>query len=232
MHRLATIDWNQVNDSLSEKGFCKLANILSPAECVGLRELYTQPDAFRSTINMERYRFGKGEYKYFSYPLPEMVQSLRESFYSFLVPIANQWMNMLSVGHVFPKDHAGLIRQCHAQSQVRSTPLLLRYEAGGFNTLHQDLYGTIYFPLQVVFSLSLRDKEYQGGELALTTQLPRAQSKVSIITPDQGDAVIITTNFRPAKGTRGYYRATVKHGVSEVTQGIRFSLGIIFHDAL
>ena len=218
--------------SLSEKGYGLLPRALSPAECVELIEFYNQSNLFRSTINMERYRFGKGEYKYFNYPLPKIIKNLRESFYQSLAPIANEWMKQLSVDRQFPEQHIDLLNLCCAKNQVRPTPLMLRYEAGGFNTLHQDLYGEIYFPLQIVISLSQKGKDYEGGEFVLTTQLPRAQSKATVITLDQGDALAFTTNFRPVKGTRGYYKATVKHGVSEITRGIRYSLGIIFHDAL
>jgi hypothetical protein len=186
---------------------------------------------YRSVINMQRYRFGKGEYKYFSYPLPPSIQKLRESFYKPLVPIANSWMQQLNVDVSYPKSHAELISLCHTKKQVRPTPLILKYETDGFNTLHQDLYGDVYFPFQVVFVLTQSGKDHEGGELVFVEQLPRAQSKAEVISPDQGDAIIFTTNFRPVKGSRGYYRAKMKHGVSPLKSGTRFALGIIFHDA-
>lgn len=181
---------------------------------------------------MQRYRFGKGEYKYFNYPLPPLVQRLREELYGPLAMLANDWMQKLSLAETFPVAHAELVARCQAKNQLRPTPLILRYEAGGYNTLHQDLYGEVYFPLQVVIALNQHGKDYTGGEFVLTEQIPRAQSKANVIRPDQGDAVIITTNFRPVQGSRGYYRAAMKHGVAEVTGGIRQAIGIIFHDGL
>ena len=181
---------------------------------------------------MQRYRFGKGEYKYFDYPLPPKVRELREVFYSTLVPIANQWMKALSIDREFPNSHQDLIAECIIKNQLRPTPLILRYEEGGFNTLHQDLYGDVYFPFQVLVLLSVPGKDFQGGEFVLVEQVPRAQSIAKSIHLEQGDALIFTTNFRPAKSARGFYRATVKHGVSEITGGLRYALGIIFHDAL
>ena len=180
---------------------------------------------------MQQYRFGKGVYKYFKYPLPPVLQQLRESFYSPLVSLANEWMNRLGITTTFPQRHEELIRQCITKGQSRPTPLILCYEAGGFNTLHQDLYGEIYFPFQIVFVLSQQGRDFEGGEFVMTEQVPRAQSKARVITPNRGDAVVFTTNFRPVKGSRGYYKATVKHGISEVTSGQRYAVGIIFHDA-
>lgn len=180
---------------------------------------------------MKRYRFGEGEYKYFNYPLPSLIQTLREQFYRPLSGIANEWMEKLSISKQFPETHAELIIQCQLQAQKRPTPLILHYTAGGFNTLHQDLYGEVYFPFQIVFVLTQHGHDHEGGELVLVEQVPRAQSKAEVIKPNQGDALIFTTNFRPVKGARGYYRANMKHGVSEVKSGERFALGIIFHDA-
>jgi hypothetical protein len=180
---------------------------------------------------MKRYRFGQGEYKYFSYPLPPAIQTLREQLYTPLATLANQWMDRLSMKDRFPMTHPELLEACQAEGQNRPTPLLLRYETGGFNTLHQDLYGAVYFPFQVVFVLSEAGKDYEGGEFVLIEQLPRAQSRAEVIHIAKGDALIFTTNFRPVKGSRGYYRARMKHGISPLRSGTRYALGIIFHDA-
>ena len=181
---------------------------------------------------MERYRFGKGEYKYFDYPLPKVIQELRETVYGRLSPIANQWMKSLKIDNLFPNSLQDLLKQCQANGQKKPTPLLLKYGAGGFNTLHQDLYGDVYFPIQTVFFLNEPDQDFTGGEFVLTQQTPRAQSKAIVIKPKKGDMLVFTTNFRPIKGTREYYRANMKHGVSEIKSGERHTLGIIFHDAL
>jgi uncharacterized protein len=225
------LDWASIETSLNNKGYAKLSNVLFKEECEQLTKLYPNPELFRSVINMQRYRFGKGEYKYFNYPLPTIIQQLREGFYKPLSKIANEWMQQLSIDKQFPATHQELIAQCHNHQQPRPTPLILRYEAGGFNTLHQDLYGKIYFPFQIVFVLTQNGSDHEGGELVLTEQVPRAQSKAEVIMPNQGDAVIFTTNFRPVKGTKGYYRANMKHGISEVKSGVRYAMGIIFHDA-
>ena len=226
-----TLNWNMMSASLNEKGYAKIPGMFSKKECIDLSDLYEDPNLYRSTIDMKRYRFGQGEYKYFSYPLPGIIQSLREYFYSPLSKIANEWMHKLDTQLSFPEHHQDLLKQCSDKGQHRPTPLILRYEAGGFNTLHQDLYGEIYFPFQVVFVLTQAGVDHEGGEFVLTEQMPRAQSKVEVLHLDQGDAAIFTTNFRPVQGSRGYYRAKMKHGVSEVKSGIRYSLGVIFHDA-
>ena len=231
MKDLKTMHWNTHYASLNEKGYTIIRSVLSPAECEHLQSLYEDPDLFRSVINMQRYRFGKGEYKYFSYPLPLLIQSLRELFYAPLASIANGWMRQLNLDLSYPENHDEFISKCQSKNQNRPTPLILRYEAQGFNTLHQDLYGEVYFPFQVVFVLTQKGKDHDGGELVFVEQLPRAQSKADVIAPDQGDAIIFTTNFRPVKGSRGFYRAKMKHGVSPVKSGIRYALGIIFHDA-
>jgi uncharacterized protein len=228
---LDTIDWVSVESSVNNKGYSLLPNMLLKKECEQLIRLYDDSKLFRSVINMQRYRFGKGEYKYLSYPLPTIIQQLREELYKPLLKIANEWMQQLSIDKKFPATHQELIAQCHEHQQPRPTPLILRYEAGGFNTLHQDLYGEIYFPFQIVFVLTQHGRDHEGGEFVLTEQVPRAQSKAEVVTPNQGDAVIFTTNFRPVKGTKGYYRANMKHGISEVKSGVRYAMGIIFHDA-
>ncbi len=216
---------------LNQKGYALLPGLLSEQTCIDLRQLYNQSTLYRSVINMQRYRFGQGEYKYFNYPLPPVVQKLREQLYAMLMPTANRWMEILGEPVRFPAEHSEFITHCHEQKQTRPTPLILRYEQGGFNTLHQDLYGAVYFPFQVAFALSQHHRDYEGGEWVLTEQVPRAQSKAEVIVPQQGDALVFTTQFRPVKGTRGYYRARVKHGVSEVRKGQRYALGIVFHDA-
>ncbi len=225
------MNWENIRESLDEKGFGIIPGVLSPEECNHLSGFYDDPHLFRSTIDMKRYRFGKGEYKYFNYPLPLPIQSLRETLYGPLASLANDWMQRLSIENQFPASHQQLLEECKANGQTRPTPLILKYEAGGFNTLHQDLYGAVYFPFQVVFVLSESGRDYEGGEFVLVEQLPRAQSRAHVIHPHQGDAVIFTTNFRPVKGNRGYYRAKMKHGVSPLTSGTRYALGIIFHDA-
>jgi hypothetical protein len=231
MKKIEQLNWNEVNRTLNTKGFAQIPRFLSDEECEELKSLYGIPECFRNVIDMKRYRFGMGEYKYFSYPLPPLIQTLREQLYERLVPVANEWMSQLGIDISYPEHHRELIERCKEKGQLRPTPLILNYHAGGFNTLHQDLYGEVYFPFQVVFVLTQPGTHHTGGEFVITEQVPRAQSKAEVITPDKGDAVIFTTNFRPVKGTRGYYRATMKHGVSEVKTGERYSMGIIFHDA-
>jgi hypothetical protein len=216
---------------LTDQGFVIVKNVLDIPSCQELRSHYANESVYRTTINMQRYRFGMGEYKYFSYPLPKVVQTLRQCFYEALVPVANAWMEKLALPERYPTTHEEFITRCHANQQARPTPLILRYMKGGHNTLHQDLYGQVYFPLQVIVMLSQHGQEYEGGELVLTHQVPRAQSRAVVVCPNAGDAVIITTNFRPVTGTRGYYKASVKHGVSTLLSGERYALGIIFHDA-
>ncbi len=231
MKDIGSLDWSGIYRSLDNKGYAQVPQILSKEECGPLINLYTDPSLYRNVINMQRYRFGAGEYKYFNYPLPAVIQTLREDMYGPLSNMANEWMQQLSLDIVFPKEHQQLIENCNKHDQSRPTPLILRYEVGGYNTLHQDLYGEIYFPFQVVFILNQSGADFTGGELVMTEQIPRAQSKAMVLAPNQGDAVIFTTNFRPVKGTRGYYRANMKHGISEVKSGVRYAMGIIFHDA-
>jgi len=181
---------------------------------------------------MERYRFGSGEYKYFNYPLPNLIQRIRTGIYPKLAPIANAWFKALNIEKVFPDTHQELLQQCNQNNQLKATVLILKYGKGGHNTLHQDLYGDIYFPIQTVLFLSEPGEDFTGGEFVLTQQTPRAQSKAIVLKPGKGDLLAFTTNFRPVKGTKGYYRANMKHGVSEIHEGERYTLGIIFHDAL
>lgn len=224
------MNWELIYNELSAKGFAILPNVLSKTECEYFQSLYNDASLYRSTINMERYRFGKGEYKYFKYPLPLKIQAMREEFYQPLLSLANEWNRQLRLNEIFPANHQELISICKEKQQLRPTPLILRYEQGDFNTLHQDLYGDVYFPFQVLFPLSQHGIDFEGGEFVMTEQLPRAQSRAHVIKPNQKDAVIFTTNYRPVNGTRGYHRAKMKHGVSEVTSGKRYALGIIFHD--
>jgi hypothetical protein len=231
MKSISDMGWPQIHTSLNEKGFALVPGVLSKNECTELVSVYPGEELYRKVINMQRYRFGQGEYKYFNYPLPDQVQQLREKFYKPLSAVANQWATVLNNGASYPENHSDFISVCQKHKQNRPTPLILHYQTGGFNTLHQDLYGEVYFPFQMVLVLSQQGVDFEGGEFVMTEQLPRAQSKARVITPDQGDALIFTTNFRPVKGTRGYYKSKMKHGVSELISGERFALGIIFHDA-
>lgn len=230
--KITDIDWQSVSESLNVKGFALVPKLLTAEECKELITDYKTENIYRKTVVMERYRFGLGEYKYFEYPLPKIIQTIRESVYPKLAPIANLWMKVLKIDTHFPKTLKELQNQCHANNQLKPTPLLLKYGKGGFNTLHQDLYGAIYFPLQTVLLLNEPDVDFTGGEFVLTQQTPRAQSKAMVIKPKKGDMLIFTTNFRPIKGTKGYYRVNMKHGVSELHSGERHTLGIIFHDAV
>jgi hypothetical protein len=232
MARIEQIDWQKVTESLHEKGFSIVPDILSAPQCQQLIEAYDKPLGYRKTVAMERYRFGFGEYKYFDYPLPDIVQTLREYVYPQLAPVANVWMKQLNLDKQFPPSLQELQAQCRANHQLKPTPLLLKYGQGGFNTLHQDLYGDVFFPLQTALFLNEPEVDYGGGEFVLTLQIPRVQSRAIVLKPKRGDMVIFTTRFRPMKGARGYYRANMRHGVSEVTRGHRHTLGIIFHDAV
>jgi uncharacterized protein len=218
--------------SLHHRGFVSISKVLSAVECAQLIEAYNADATYRKTINMERYRFGSGEYKYYQYPLPELITELRESVYPHIAPVANQWADELNLTTRYPTTHPEMLDLSHKQGQTKPTALILKYGPGGFNTLHQDLYGAVAFPMQMVFMLDQVGTDYTGGEFVLTEQIPRAQSKVNVLTPGKGDMLVFTTNFRPVKGTRGYYRVNMKHGVSSVHTGHRHTLGIIFHDAL
>lgn len=232
MEKINAIDWNVITDDMHQNGFAVLPNMLSDQQCEALKAAYNNPTAYRKTVVMERYRFGLGEYKYFNYPLTDSIQRIRTNIYPKLAPIANMWFKALNIDKQFPLEHAELLQQCHANNQQKATVLILKYGKGGFNTLHQDLYGAIYFPIQTVLFLNEPDKDFTGGEFILTQQIPRAQSKAIVLKPKKGDMLIFTTNFKPEKGTKGYYRVHMKHGVSEVKSGERYTLGIIFHDAL
>jgi len=229
--RLADLDWNFIQQSLDEHGYAKLPGLLSHTECKEIISTYEEEGNFRTTIDMARYRFGIGEYKYYNAPLPFLLQHLREGLYPELAITANRWLEQLGHNASFPATLAEFLDQCHQEGQNRPTPLILKYEAGGYNCLHQDLYGEVFFPFQVVFALNQREVDFTGGELLLVEQRPRAQSRGHVITLEQGEGLIFPTNHRPVLGTRGYYRTTLRHGVNTVTTGTRYSLGIIFHDA-
>jgi uncharacterized protein len=230
--KIAALDWPAITASMDEKGFAVIPAVLTIEQTEQLVKQYNNAGNYRKTVVMERYRFGLGEYKYFNYPLPELIQTIRENMYPKLAPIANNWMKLLHIDKIFPDTFAELQTLCHNNSQVKPTVLILKYGKGGHNTLHQDLYGDIFFPLQTVLFLNEPGKDFTGGEFVLTQQTPRAQSKAIVLQPQQGDMLIFTTNFRPLKGSKSYYRVNMKHGVSEVLSGERHTLGIIFHDAL
>ncbi len=218
-------------DNLWSKGYSSLGRVLAPTDCDYIRALYADGSLFRSTIDMARYRFGRGQYRYFADPLPSKVRELRKAFYEELVPIAREWMAALRLQGDYPETLDDFLLQCHIHGQKRPTPLLLRYRVGDFNCLHQDLYGPIAFPFQVIVSLSEPEMEFSGGALLLVEQRPRAQSVGHALMLGKGEAMVITTRFRPAKTTRGYARTNFRHGVSEVTKGERMTLGLVFHDA-
>jgi uncharacterized protein len=223
-------DWKQITESLNNTGFATIRNVLTDEECRTLIDNYGNDRLYRNTIDMKRYRFGEGQYKYFSYPLPSLIQNIRTEYYQPLAKLANEWNEKLSIDLRYPGHHADFIEVCHKHNQLRPTPLILQYDAGGHNTLHQDLYGDIYFPFQVVLLLTQPGHDHEGGEFVLTEQVPRAQSIARVVSVNKGDAVIFTTNFRPVSGSRGYYRAKLKHGVSHVLKGRRYAMGVIFHD--
>jgi uncharacterized protein len=226
------IDWERACAALDERGFAVLPGVLPQKNCQEIVRYYTDDHRFRSRIEMSRYSFGQGEYKYFNYPLPSVVQQLRSSIYPHLAALANRWGGRLgSKLPVYPETLADFLDQCHRAGQSRPTPLLLKYGAGDFNCLHQDLYGDSVFPFQLTFFLSQRGSDFTGGEFVLAEQQPRRQSRVEVLSPEQGDAVIFAVHHRPVKGARGYYRANLRHGVSTIHSGQRYTLGIIFHDA-
>jgi hypothetical protein len=226
----SVIDTNAIESNLEENGYAIIPRLFDPAACDAFAASFDRDELFRSTIDMARYRFGRGHYRYFNYPLPSSIQQLREAMYSRLAPIANRWAALLGESD-FPLHHRDLIEQCRAAEQLRPTPLLLRYRAGDYNCLHQDLYGPRVFPLQLVCLLSEPGTDFEGGELVLTEQRPRAQSRAHVVKLHQGDAAVIATHHFPRAGTRGYYRAQMRHGVGTLHHGERFALGVIFHDA-
>jgi hypothetical protein len=229
--RLARLDWADIGASLDEWGHARTPALLTPSECAELRALYVDDARFRSRVDMARYRFGVGEYKYFSDPLPPSVREIRERAYPPLAAIANRWEAALKTRVRHSADLAGLLALCARRGQKKPTPLLLRYDAGGYNCLHQDLYGEVVFPIQLTVLLSEPGKDFEGGEFLLVEQRPRAQSRGSVVHLEQGEAVIFTTRYRPAAGARGHYRVNMRHGVSRVLSGERYTLGVIFHNA-
>ncbi|WP_447748858.1 2OG-Fe(II) oxygenase [Pseudomonas nicosulfuronedens] len=229
---LSALDWPALAEQLDADGHALIPGLLDQAQCEKLRALYDQDAPFRSRVIMARHNFGLGEYRYFAYPLPSLLQALREALYPPLRAIANIWHERLGTGIHYPPDHVDFLAQCHAAGQQRPTPLLLRYRAGDYNCLHQDLYGELAFPLQVAILLSQPGEEFDGGEFVLTEQRPRLQSRASVVPLRQGDAVVFAVAQRPVAGVRGYHRVNLRHGVSRLHTGERFTLGVIFHDAL
>jgi hypothetical protein len=227
----ATTDWDGVARELDARGAAIIEHLLTPAECTALAALYPDDRLFRSRIVMGRHGFGRGEYKYFSYPLPEIIAELRTALYPKLAPIANRWNAAMGIDVEYPVAHADFIERCHAAGQRKPTPLLLQYGPDDFNCLHQDLYGEHVFPLQVAVLLSEPGRGFEGGEFVLTEQRPRMQSRAEVVALRQGDAVAFAVHHRPVQGTRGVYRVNLRHGVSRIRSGRRHTLGIIFHDA-
>lgn len=224
-------DWRRIEIELDNVGCAIAPRLLDEGTCAKLREAYDKDSLFRSKVIMSRYGFGRGEYKYFSYPLPQAIADLRASLYPRLAPIANRWETMLGREPRFLKTHAAYLKACRAAGQVRPTPLLLRYAEGDYNCLHQDLYGEEVFPLQVAILLSAPGRDFTGGEFVMTEQRPRMQSRVEVAPLVQGSGVIFAVNERPVRGARGVYRVKMRHGVSRLRSGSRFTLGVIFHDA-
>lgn len=229
--RIAAVDWAATGEELDAQGAAVIERLLTRAECEALVGLYPRDALFRSRVVMGQHGYGRGEYKYFCYPLPALIGELREAFYPRLVRIANHWNDVLRVDVRFPDTHAEFIALCHAAGQTRPTPLLLRYGADDFNCLHQDLYGEHVFPLQVVVLLSEPQRDFEGGEFVMTEQRPRMQSRPLVLPLRQGDAAVIAVHHRPIRGARGVYRVNLRHGVSRVRAGHRHTAGIIFHDA-
>jgi uncharacterized protein len=226
-----TQDWRRIGLELDEQGWAMLPGLMGDAECGAIAGYYDRDDVFRSRVVMARHGFGRGEYRYFAYPLPRAIQTLRTTLYPHLAKIANGWQQRLGREARFPHHHVRYLEHCHAQGQARPTPLLLRYGPGDYNCLHQDLYGAEVFPLQVAVLLSRPGADFTGGEFVLTEQRPRQQSRVTVAPLDKGDGVVFAVNHRPMKGTRGDYQVKMRHGVSRLRTGQRHVLGIIFHDA-
>ncbi len=229
--RLDKLDWPAIRASLHRQGYAKTPAILTTAECETVRTLYDQPQRFRSKIIMQRHGFGEGEYQYFSYPLPPMVTGLRNRLYEGLAPVARDWAVHIGIDHSIPDRLEDFLTICHAHGQPRPTPLILKYGSGDYNRLHQDIYGDVVFPLQAAIILSDKHGDFTGGEFILTEQRPRMQSRCHSLSPELGEMIIFATRYRPAQGTRRTYRVNMRHGVSPVLTGNRYTLGIIFHDA-
>jgi len=229
--RVAALDWQRIAADLNAHGCAVVPALLAPGECKSIEKLYAAENLFRSRVVMARHGYGRGEYQYFAYPLPELVATLRTALYLGLAAIANAWNAKLNVDTRYPEKHADYLARCHRAGQTRPTPLILKYEAGDYNCLHQDLYGEHVFPLQVAFLLSAPERDFTGGEFVLTEQRPRMQSRAEVVPLTQGDGVIFPVRHRPVQGTRGIYRVAMRHGVSRLRSGHRHTLGIIFHDA-
>jgi hypothetical protein len=230
--RIEAIDWSRIAQELDARGNALLERLLSPEECRALASLYPDDSLFRSRIVMARHGFGRGEYQYFSYPLPDLVAGLRSALYPRLVPIANRWNAALGINVRYPVEHSAFLGRCHRAGQRKPTPLLLQYGEDDYNCLHQDVYGEHVFPLQVAVLLSEPGRDFTGGEFVMTEQRPRMQSRADVVPLRQGDAVAFTVRQRPVQGSRGIYRVNLKHGVSRIRSGRRHTLGIIFHDGM
>jgi hypothetical protein len=229
--RVEAIDWAQAGHELDAQGCAVLKGLLTPDECRAIAAFYPDDSHFRSRIVMARHGFGRGEYKYFSYPLPDLIAALRPALYARLCGAANRWNEAMGIAIHYPDEHEAFLKRCHAAGQTRPTPLLLQYEAGDYNCLHQDLYGEHVFPLQVAILLSEPGRDFEGGEFVLTEQRPRMQSRAEVVRLAQGDAVAFAVHHRPVQGTRGTYRVNLRHGVSRLRSGRRHTVGVIFHDA-
>lgn len=231
IERAVSIDWRGVEDQLNETGCATVSGLLTRPECHDLVSLYAREDLYRSRVVMARHGFGRGEYKYYAYPLPLLIETLRRTVYPQLAPIANRWNEAMNIAVRFPATHAEFIDRCHQAGQRRPTPLILQYETGDYNCLHQDLYGEHVFPLQMAVLLSEPGRDFTGGEFVMTEQRPRMQSRAEVVPLAQGDAVVFAVHQRPVNGTRGVYRVNLRHGVSRLRSGHRHTLGVIFHDA-
>jgi hypothetical protein len=229
--RIAALNWTALVDDLDARGWARMPGLLTRAECRDTAALFGGHGGFRSRVLMQRHGYGQGEYRYFAYPLPPLVAALRLGLYRWLAPLANRWQAAMGLPRDFPAEHDAFVARCHEAGQDRPTPLILRYGPGDYNRLHQDLYGALVFPVQAVILLSEPEAHFTGGELVLTEQRPRMQSRVQVVPLRQGDAVLFAVNSRPVTGARGAYRVTMRHGVSIVWRGERHTLGIIFHDA-
>ena len=229
--RLAAVDWARAAIELDAQGSAVVEGLLTRDECASIAALYAGDTPFRSRVVMARHGFGRGEYKYFRYPLPERIAELRNSIYPHLVPIANRWKSAMGIDICYPEEHREFLERCHAAGQTKPTPLLLQYEEGDYNCLHQDLYGEHVFPLQVAILLSEPGKDFEGGEFVMTEQRPRMQSRAEVVPLRQGSGVVFAVHHRPVAGTRGVYRVNLRHGVSRIRSGRRHTVGIIFHDS-
>jgi uncharacterized protein len=229
--RVAASNWQALGGELASYGCAVMRRLLSAEECHTIADLFPDERLFRSHIHMARHGFGKGEYRYFKYPLPNLIAGFRAALYSRLAGVANEWNARMGIAERYPDDHASFLKRCHDAGQTRPTPLLLQYVPGDFNCLHQDLYGDLAFPIQVAVLLSEPDRDFTGGEFVLTEQRPRMQSRAEVVPLRQGDAVAFAVHNRPVQGSKGHYRVNLRHGVSRVRSGMRHTLGIIFHDA-